>query len=194
MAIYTRYIRTNQKILNNNRYFEQILSLIPEVVRPDRRRTFKAYDGINNILNLAYEILSRKVQHALIKGKLEGYLGFLHSIAKGKHSLICDFMELYRYLVNDLVIQYCRGLKKKAFIVKSEDLSAKRKGRREYLDDSDTSVFVKNLTDYFQTKVSIPRIRMGRSQEIEMLVNEEALLFAMYLRKRALASGKPLAY
>jgi hypothetical protein len=30
--------------------------------------------------------------------------------------------------------------------------------------------------------VQIPRIRMGESQEIETLINEEALLFAMYLR------------
>ena len=79
----------------SDRYFEQILSLIPESVRPDRTRTFKAYDGVNNIFNLACEILSLKVHHALIKAKLEPYLGFLHSIAKGKPSLICDLTELY---------------------------------------------------------------------------------------------------
>jgi len=28
----------------------------------------------------------------------------------------------------------------------------------------------------------MPRIRMGKSQEIETLINEEALPFAMYLR------------
>jgi CRISPR-associated protein Cas1 len=166
----------------SEKYFDQILGLIPEPVRPDRRRTFKAYDGINNVFNLGYEILSWKVQHALIKAKLECYLGFLHSIARGKPSLICDFMELYRYLVDDFVIQFCRGLKKKAFIVKPEDLSAKRKGKREYLNDLQTSAFVKNLNEYFQTKVSLPRMRMGYQQEIETLISEEALLFAQYLR------------
>ena len=30
--------------------------------------------------------------------------------------------------------------------------------------------------------VEIPRIRMSKSQEVETLINEEALLFAMYLR------------
>lgn len=92
----------------SEKYFDQILGLIPESVRPDRRRTFKAYDGINNVFNLAYEVLSWKVQHALIKAKLEPYLGFLHSVAKGKPSLICDFQELYRYLIDDFVIQYCK--------------------------------------------------------------------------------------
>jgi CRISPR-associated protein Cas1 len=137
---------------------------------------------VNNIFNLAYEVLSWKVQHALIKAKLEPYLGFLHSTAKGKPSLICDFMELYRYLVDDFVIQYCRRLNRKDFTVKSEDFSTKRKGKREYLNDSQTHDFVKALNMYFQSKVQIPRIRMGAKQELETLINEEASLFAMYLR------------
>jgi len=90
----------------SDRYFNQIFALIPQLIRPEYRRTFKAYDGINNVFNLAYEMLSWKVHHALIKAKLEPYLGFLHSIAEGKPSLICDFMELYRYLIDDFVIQY----------------------------------------------------------------------------------------
>ncbi len=42
-------------------YFRQILQLFPEKLRPESRRKFKAYDGINNIFNLAYEVLSWKV-------------------------------------------------------------------------------------------------------------------------------------
>jgi CRISPR-associated endonuclease Cas1 len=66
----------------SDRYFSQIFGLIPESLRPERRKTFKTYDGMNNIFNLAYEILSWKVHQALIKAKLEPYHGFLHSIAK----------------------------------------------------------------------------------------------------------------
>jgi CRISPR-associated protein Cas1 len=127
-------------------------------------------------------MLSWKVHHALIKAKLEPYLGFLHSLAEGKPSLICDFMELYRYLIDDFVIQYCKRLQKKYFIIKYEDFSANRKGKREYLNDSLTHSLMKDLNEYFKTKVQIPRIRMGKTQEIETLINEEALLFAMYLR------------
>jgi CRISPR-associated protein Cas1 len=166
----------------SEKYFDQILGLIPEPVRPDRRKTFKAYDGVNNLFNLAYQILSWKVQHALIKAKLEPYLGFLHSVAKGKPSLICDFMELYRYLVDDFIIQYCRKLSKKDFTMKQEDVSTKRKGKREYLNDSRTNDFFKALNQYFQIKVGIRRVRMGEQQEIETLINEEAYLFAQYLR------------
>jgi hypothetical protein len=35
---------------------------------------------------------------------------------------------------------------------------------------------------YFQSEIKMPRVRMGEQQEIETLINEEALLFAKYLR------------
>jgi CRISPR/Cas system-associated endonuclease Cas1 len=116
--------------------------------------------------------------------KLEPYLGFLHSIAKGKPSLICDFQELYRYLVEDFVIKYCRNLRKRDFIIKNEDFSTNRKGKREYLNDSVTHDLVKEINQYFQQKIRIPRIRMGKEQKIETLINEEALLFAQYMRNK----------
>lgn len=74
--------------------------------------------------------------------------------------------------------------------MKSEDFSTKRKGKREYLDDSQTHDFVKALNHYFQSKVEIPRIRMGGQQEVETLINEEALLMAMFLRNEG-QSWKP---
>ena len=42
--------------------------------------------------------------------------------------------------------------------------------------------FTKNLNKYFETKVEIPRIKVGKRQTIETLINEEALLFAKFLR------------
>jgi hypothetical protein len=66
--------------------------------------------------------------------------------------------------------------------MKYEDFSTNRKGKREYLDDSLTHGLMRSLNEYFQSKVTSSRIRMGRSQEIETLINEEALLFAQYLR------------
>lgn len=87
-----------------------------------------------------------------------------------------------RYLVDDFVIQYCRKLNRKDFIVKSEDFSTRRNGKREYLNDSETHDFVKAVNQYFQSKIRVLRVRMGGQQEIETLINEEALLFAMYLR------------
>jgi CRISPR-associated protein Cas1 len=164
-------------------YFNQIFQLIPEKIRPEKRRGFKAYDGVNNIFNLAYELLSWKVHKALINAKLEPYLGFLHSLQFGKPSLVCDFEELYRYLIDDFVIQYALSLNEKDFVLKEEAFSSKRKGKRQYLNGAKNAEFLKRLNLYFKSKIEIPRIKVGKRQEIETLIAEEALLFAKYLRK-----------
>jgi len=146
------------------------------------RRTFKAYDGVNNTFNLAYEILSWKVHKALIKARLEPFLGFLHSVQYGKPSLVCDFMELYRCLIDDFLIQYLQKLKRSDFIVKSEVLSRKRQGKREYLNSVQTRDLTKRLYLLFECKVDVPRVRIGNRQTIETLISEESLLFAKFLR------------
>jgi len=149
------------------------------------REGFMAYDGTNNTFNLAYEILAWKVHRALIKAKLEPYIGFLHSNQMGKLSLVCDFQELYRYLIDDFLIQYCQGISKKDFKMKTESASHRKKGKREYLTDSETKTLLDELSRFFETKVGIKRIRNGEHQTLETLINEEALLFAKYLRRES---------
>ena len=41
---------------------------------------------------------------------------------------------------------------------------------------------MKKMNEFFESKVEVPRIRVGNKQTIETLINEEALLFAKYLR------------
>jgi len=163
-------------------YFKHIFQLIPDNLRPDRRRTFKAYDGINNIFNLAYEMLSWKVHRAIVKAKLEPYLGFLHSLQHGKPSLVCDLQELYRHMIDDFLVQYCRRLRKKDFTTKAESVSRKRKGRREYLNGGQTRRLMKQLNAFFEAIIEVPRIRIGKRQTFETLISEEALLLAKFLR------------
>jgi CRISPR-associated protein Cas1 len=135
------------------------------------------------LFNLGYTVLSWKVHIALIKAKLEPYLGFLHSLQFGKPSLVCDFEELYRYLIDDFVIQYAFSLKEKDFVLKEEAFSSNRKGKREYLKEDKNRAFVKGLNGYFTSIVEVPRKRRGKKQKIETLINEEALSFARYLRE-----------
>jgi len=66
--------------------------------------------------------------------------------------------------------------------MKNEGFSTRRKEKREYLNDSLTHDLTRSLNEYFQSKVRIPRVRMGEQQEIETLINEEAFLLAQYLR------------
>ena len=74
---------------------------------------------MNNTFNLAYEVLGWKVHKALVRAKLEPYLGFLHSNKMIKRSLICDSQELYRHLIDDFMIGYCQRINKRDFTVKS---------------------------------------------------------------------------
>jgi len=92
---------------------------------------------------LAYELLAWKVHRALIGAKLEPYLGFLYSEEFGKPSWVCDFQELYRYMIDDFVIQYCQSLAKRDFTFKIERMSAQKRERREYLNDVETRNFTK---------------------------------------------------
>jgi CRISPR-associated protein Cas1 len=166
----------------SKQYFDQIFGLLPEPIRPESRKNFQAYDGTNNIFNLGYEVLSWKIHKALIEAKLEPYLGFLHSIQHGKPSLVCDFMELYRYLIDDFILDFCRGLRAKDFVVKSEVANRNKRGKREYLCNRLTRVFLNVLEGLFDSKVNIPRIKVGNKQTVNTLIGEEVLLFAKYLR------------
>jgi CRISPR/Cas system-associated endonuclease Cas1 len=105
----------------------------------------------------------------------------MHSLIKGRPSLVCDFEEIYRYLVDDFLIEYSKGLTPKDFKAKTEMFNDE-KGKRIYLSDAKTRVLMKRLHEYFSSKVDVPRIGRGYSQEIETLIGEEAFLLARYVR------------
>jgi CRISPR-associated protein Cas1 len=172
------------------KYFQQVFELLPTAIRINRRRTFKAYDGVNNTLNLAYTVLKWKVHRAIIRAKLEPFLGFLHSEQFGKPSLVCDLMEPYRFLIDDFIIQYCKSLRKKDFSMKRENYSTNRQGERQYLNKNLAKDMISKLNSFFESTVEIPRVRHGKKQTIETLINEEALLLAQYLRSET-QSWKP---
>jgi CRISP-associated protein Cas1 len=176
-----RRMLTSYESKYSRRYFSQIFEMFDNEIRPEGRKTFLAFDGLNNVFNLAYEILRWKVHIALLKAKLEPYLGFLHSLQYGKPSLACDFQELYRYLIDAFIIGYCRELNKRDFAYKTEK-RANKKAKRQYLKDDLANEFTNKLNDYFLSEVCIPRMKVGNKQEIETLISEEALLLAKYLR------------
>jgi hypothetical protein len=70
----------------------------------------------------------------------------------------------------------------KGYPVKTEDLSRNEKGKRVYLNDVQTRDLMKQLNKFFESYIEIPRMRVGKRQTIETLINEETLLFAKYLR------------
>lgn len=123
-----------------------------------------------------------RVHRALLKAKLEPFLGFLHATKYERPSLTCDFVELYRYLLEDFLIQKCQAYNVKDFIFKTEVIKGKKLAKRQYLNNIKTRDLMNQINQLFEKKVEIPRIYSGKKQTVETLMNEEALLFAKYLR------------
>ena len=164
-------------------YFSRIFKLFPKFLQINRREGFRAYDGTNNLLNFCYMFLGWKVFRALIKAKLEPFLGFLHKVQENRPSLVCDFQELYRYLMDNFIIEYSKKLTKKDFEKHFVKGRFNRKTPRVYLDHEKTNRLVEALTEYFKSRVEVPTMRKrGRSQSLETLICQEASLFAAFLR------------
>jgi CRISPR-associated protein Cas1 len=164
-------------------YFSQIFSLFPEKIRPERRVGFKAYDGLNNVFNFGYYVLKCRVYKALLKAKLEPYLGFLHALQNGKPSLACDFMELYRYLIDDFIIERQTRFHKNDFVAVTDFVLHLRMGKRIHLCEFEADKLAEDLNTLFNRKVRIPRIKHGEKQTLDTLICEEALLLAKFLRE-----------
>jgi len=145
-------------------YFRQIFQLLPKGLRVDKRKGWKAFDGVNNTFNLAYTILKYRVHSAILKAHLEPYLGFVHGEQFGKPSLVCDFMELYRYLIDNFIIEFSQTLKSNDFMLKTEWYSTNRLGKRQVLNREKIRELTQSLNRFFEAKVGIPRIRHGNKQ------------------------------
>jgi hypothetical protein len=55
-------------------------------------------------------------------------------------------------------------------------------GKRIHLCEYEADSLAEGLNGLFNRYVEIPRIRHGKRQTLDTLINEEALLFAKYLR------------
>jgi CRISPR-associated endonuclease Cas1 len=163
-------------------YFDEIFKLFPEHLRPEKRTGYKAYDGINNVFNFGYYVLKCRIHKALLKAKLEPYLGFLHSLQHGKPSLVCDLQDIYRYLIDDYLIERGQKLRKKDFVVVTDFMMRLKMGKRIHLCESEADSLAEGLNNLFNRMIDIPRIRHGKQQTLDTLINEEALLIAKYLR------------
>jgi CRISPR/Cas system-associated endonuclease Cas1 len=108
-------------------------------------------------------------------------LGFLHAIRSDNAGLVCDFMEPYRYLIDDLLIERCQKYRKKDFVAVTDFMMNLRMGKKIHLCEYETDELANALTELFERRVNIPRIRHGFKQTIDTLISEEATLLSKYL-------------
>lgn len=93
-----------------------------------------------------------------------------------------DFQELYRYFIDDFLIERGRKLCKKDFVLVTDFMVHLKMGKKIHLKEYETGSLAKDLNAFFDRMVNVKRIKVGNWQTIDTLISEEALLFAKYLR------------
>ncbi len=86
-------------------YFEALSFIIPEQYAFEGRSRNPAKDPFNAFLNYGYGILYSKVERACVISGLDPYIGLLHTDNYGKKSFVFDVIELYRAMIDEIVIK-----------------------------------------------------------------------------------------
>ena len=80
------------------------------------------------------------------------------------------------------LIERCQKLHKNNSVLVTDFMMHLKMGKRIHLCEYEADKLAEALNSFFERMVEDPRIRIGKRQTIATLINEEALLFAKYLR------------
>ncbi len=80
-------------------YYDTLAQLLPEEYRFEHRTPRNPFDLFNAYLNYGYGILYRIVENALIAAGVHPYIGFFHYDGYQNKSMVYDFIEQFRVLV-----------------------------------------------------------------------------------------------
>ncbi|MCF7859689.1 MAG: CRISPR-associated endonuclease Cas1 [Candidatus Cloacimonetes bacterium] len=123
-------------------YFNIISLLLPDKYRFKGRSSRPAKDAFNACLNYGYGILYGKTERAIIIAGLDPYIGLLHTDNYNKKSLVFDFIEPYRILIEKPVF-YLFSRRK----VNSEHFDEIKGGVT--LNDEGKKILVPQILEYF---------------------------------------------
>jgi len=151
-------------------YFGIISQLIPRKYKFNGRSSRPAKDAFNAFLNYGFGILYGKVERAIIIAGLDPYIGLLHSDNYNKKSLVFDFIEPYRILIEKPVF-YLFSRRK----VKGEHFDVINNG--VMLNEAGKKFFVPYLMEYLDTIIRHGNRNMKTIDQIQA----DAHAFANYL-------------
>ncbi len=151
-------------------YFGMLSDLLPKVYRFKGRSSRPAKDAFNAFLNYGFGILYGKVERALIIAGLDPYIGLLHSDNYNKKSLVFDFIEPYRILIEKPVF-YLFSRRK----VNEKHYNEIKNGIT--LNDVGKKFFVPHLMEFFDTIIRHGNKNMKTIDQIQT----DAHAFANYL-------------
>ncbi len=75
-----------------------------------------------------------------------------------------------------------RNFTKRISVVVTDFMMRLKMGKRIHLCEYEFDSLAEGLNSLFETEVNIPRIRYGKKQTLDTLINEEALVLAKFLR------------
>ena len=105
---------------------------------------------------------------------LDPYLGYLHSVQFAKPSLVCDIQEIFRGLIDELLVDYTQRLSEGSF---------KRKGEKVFLKQMESYRMIKAINELFDKRIQHQRIKKyGEHLKIRTVIREEPIKLAHYLR------------
>ncbi|MEM3665191.1 MAG: CRISPR-associated endonuclease Cas1 [Candidatus Jordarchaeales archaeon] len=159
--------------------YAKVFPLFPKWLRTDKRIHRNATEPLNNLLNLSFKILEWKMMKAVIKAKMEPYLGYIHSIQHAKPSLVLDLIEPFRTYIIHFLIQYSKTLKQKDF----QRVYIPNQYPRYFLKHETTWKLIESLNKHlFEAYIPIQRNRKhGFRMKFETFLDEYASSIASYL-------------
>jgi CRISPR-associated protein Cas1 len=158
-------------------YFKQYFKQFPDFLQPKKRSKFRAREPLNNLLNLGYEVLRRRVHVAVVSSHLDPYLGFLHATRMYRPALIYDMLEPWRTVAEEFILKHQETLSTNSFV---------KHGERWFLKREEQIRFTINLDKQIDKK-RIPYNRRGNSKTVRIrtAIKEEPKKLAQYIRARA---------
>lgn len=156
-------------------YFKQYFNQLPDWLRPRKRVTRNAVEPFNNLLNLGYEVVRRRVHIAIIQAHLDTYMGYLHSTRQYQQDLVYDLMEPWRAVIEGFILNYHTKLDPDSFTLH---------GTRSFLKQEPMHNFTKTLDRHIDNK-RIPYSYRDNSKttRIRTAIKEDQKKLATYLRK-----------
>jgi CRISPR-associated protein Cas1 len=85
-------------------YFRAFAGMLPEGFAFTERSRRPPRDPANSLLSLAYTLLAKECESALLVAGLDPYVGYLHEVRYGRPSLALDLMEEFRSVLADSVV------------------------------------------------------------------------------------------
>jgi CRISPR-associated protein Cas1 len=151
-------------------YFSTLSKLLPKIHQFEKRSSRPAKDAFNAFLNYGFGILYGKVERALIIAGLDPYIGLLHSDNYNKKSLVFDFIEQYRILIEKPVFY----------------LFSRRKVKNDLYDEIKNGVTLNEAGKKFFVPIlmeSFDEIIRYRNKNIKTIgqIQADAHVFANYL-------------